>query len=231
MRQPFLLVTIWCFAMMATCSHVGFDDVHAESYIAGQFGVTLPQDYEQPEVTTHGFGGLTTSDQTLATSLMGGMKLGHFLTSARWFGIETEVFYTTPHIKQGPLAFSGPGGTISVGTAQGLHNRIITWAPFNLTFRYPKYRLQPYLAVGPGIFFSRFKDSTTGETQGGTNLGLNTQVGLRYYVTRRWTMFVEWKFNHARLRYTSNDQEPSTVFGFKATYSAHILALGIGYHF
>ena len=40
---------------------------------------------------------------------MGGIKLGHFFSRARWFGLETEVFYTTPHIKDQNVTISASG--------------------------------------------------------------------------------------------------------------------------
>ena len=54
-------------------------------------------------------------------------KLGHFFTRARWIGIETGVFYSTPHIKEGSLVFSGPGGSLTSPILAGVHQRMITW--------------------------------------------------------------------------------------------------------
>ena len=83
---------------------------YAESYVAGQFGVTLPQSLSNGTVTQDGFGGLDLSDQPLKSSAMVGAKLGHYFTKARWLGIETGLSYTTPNVKEGTLTFSGPGG-------------------------------------------------------------------------------------------------------------------------
>ncbi len=206
------------------------DSAASESYIAGQFGVTLASGLTNGNLTSHGLGGLQISNQDLKNSLMGGIKLGHYFTKARWLGIETELFYTTPHIKQSPLTFSGPGGSAS-GEFLGLHHRMLMWAPANIVIRYPKYRLQPYAAVGPGLFFGRVKDPESGLAQSGTAIGLNTQVGLKYFVTRQWVIFTEWKYNLARIGYTSHDDDPAAPIGFRATYSVHHVAFGIGYHF
>ncbi len=213
---------------------VGFtlvpDPAASESYLAGQFGVTLASELTDGDLTSHGLGGLHISNQELQSSLMGGIKLGHYFTKARWLGIETELFYTTPHIKQGTLTISGPGGAVS-GEFLGLHNRMLTWAPANILIRYPYYRLQPYAAIGPGLFFGQIKDPQSGLSQSGTTIGLNTQVGLKYFVTRQWVIFTEWKYNLARIGYTSQDDNPDAPIGFRATYSVHLLAFGIGYHF
>lgn len=203
---------------------------YGESYIAGQFGVTFPQSLSDGNITTPGFAALAISDQALKSSLMGGVKLGFYLPQIRWFGFETEVFYTTPHITQQAFTFKGPGGSITVDF-QGLSNRVITWAPVNVMFRYHKTRLQPYIGIGPGIFFARIKDPsvTSGDNTQSSNwrIGVNAQAGLRYYITRHWTMFGEYKFNYARFDY----KDTPNLFGFKADYTAHIVALGVSYHF
>ena len=74
---------------------------YAESYVAGQFGVTFPQSLSNGTVTQDGFAGLDLSDQPLKTSAMRGAKLGHYLSKAPWMGVETGLSYTTPHVKEG----------------------------------------------------------------------------------------------------------------------------------
>ncbi len=203
---------------------------YAETYVGGQFGVTFPQSLSNVNITQDGFGGLSASNLSLQSSLMGGIKLGHFFSRARWLGIETELFYTSPHIKDQSVTISGLGGSLPLGQISGEYNKVFTWAPMNLVLRYDRTRLQPYIAVGPGIFFASRKDDTGG-TQSGTAIGLNSQVGVRYYITRRWTVFGEGKYNLARIGYISQDSDPDSALGFRATYSAFILSFGVSYHF
>jgi hypothetical protein len=122
----------------------------AESYFAAQFGYAFPQSLSNGKVTQDGFGGLGISDQPLKNSPMFGAKLGHYFSRARWLGVETEVTYSNPHVKQGSLTFTGPGGPpVTSSTLAGLTQRMIMWAPVTLLVRYPGYRLQPYVGVGP----------------------------------------------------------------------------------
>jgi outer membrane protein W len=220
----------WCSLLIALI-HTALipSTTYAETYVAGQFGLTFPQSLSNVKLTQDGFGGLSSSDLSLKSSLMGGIKLGHFFSRAPWLGIETEIFYTTPHIKDQNDTISGPSGSVS-GQISGEHNRIVTWAPMNLVLRYHKTRLQPYIAVGPGIFFTTRKDATGG-TQSGTTIGLNSQVGVRYYITRSWTVFGEGKYNLARIGYISKDSDPNAALGYRATYSAFIFSVGLSYHF
>jgi len=211
---------------------------HAETYIAGQFGVTVPsvgKGLTNGELTGVFVPGSTISDQSLKHSAMYGAKIGHYFKSIPWFGLEAEVYNTTPHIKQQSVTFSGPSGPIGTVLLPGLHMQVLTLAPLNLSFRYHHTRLQPYVAVGPGIFFARIHDPsiTSGDNkQSTTQLGLNAQAGLRYYLTRHVTVFAEGKYNHARLKFQeSGPQGNPTLFGFNATYNMFHVAFGLSYNF
>ena len=134
---------------------------YAETYVAGQFGVTLPSigsGLTDSDLTGVFPPGSTISDQSLKTSVLYGAKLGHYFQALPWLGIEAEVFNTTPHIKQQDITFSVPPLPDQPINLPGVNFRVLTLAPLNLTLRYHKTRLQPYIAVGPGIFFARIKD-------------------------------------------------------------------------
>jgi opacity protein-like surface antigen len=205
---------------------------YAETYVGGQFGATFPQSLSDGKVTQDGFGGLEISDQALKSSAMLGVKLGHYFTRARWLGIETGLSYTTPHVKEGSITFSGPGGSLSSPTLAGLSNRVITWDIATIMFRYPGYRLQPYIGIGPSLFFATMKGPDAPPGQSAMSIGLNAEAGVRYYLTRNWALFGEGKYNRARLGYTSNDSDPAAdPFGFRATYSAFTMSLGVSYSF
>jgi opacity protein-like surface antigen len=205
--------------------------VYAETYVAGQIGVTLPQSLNNGTVTQDGIGGLDISDQPLKNSAMVGAKLGHYFTRARWIGIETGVSYSTPHIKEGSLTFSGPGGSATTPILSGIHQRMIKWDAV-VIFPYPGNRLQPYIGIGPSLYFANLSGPTAPPGQSATSIGFNAEGGLRYYLTRQWTLFGEGKYNYARMSYSSNDSDPNAdPFGFRATYSAFTLSLGVSYHF
>ena len=204
---------------------------YAETYVAGQFGVTLPQSLNNGTVTQDGFGGLDISDQPLKSSAMLGAKLGHYFARARWIGIETGVSYSTPHIKEGSLTFSGPGGSATTPSLSGIHQRMIIWDA-DVIFRYPKYRLQPYIGIGPSLYFANLSGPAAPPGQSATSIGFNAEGGVRYYLTRKWTLFGEGKYNYALMNYSSNHSDPNAdPFGFRATYSAFTLSLGVSYHF
>ncbi len=206
--------------------------VLAESYVGGKFGVTFPQSLSGGVTTQNGIGGLDISDQALKSSINVGAKLGHYFSRAKWLGIETGVSYTTPHIKEGTVTFSGPGGSLTSPTLSGVHQRLIIWNVASLMLRYPGNRLQPYIGVGPALFFGSLKGPTAPPGQSATSVGFEAQAGVRYFLTRRWALFGEGTYDRAKLSYSSNDNDPNAdPFGFRATYSAFTLNLGVSYHF
>jgi opacity protein-like surface antigen len=223
---------------------------YGETYIAGQFGFAVPGlggglsdgDVNSPSFSAL-FGPNTTithGDYELSTALMYGGKVGHYFNFAPWFGVEAEAFYTTPHIDQQDYVFtiqnpSLPATTVD-GTLQGANFRVVTVAPFNIMFRYHKSRLQPYVGVGPGIFFARVKGEglapdSPESTSDNARIGLNAKAGLEYYVTRHLTAFAEWKFNYAHFNFDENQNLFPLFFGFDATYTMHLVSFGVGYHF
>lgn len=207
--------------------------VQAETYVGGQLGMTFPQALSNGDVTQHGLGGLTLSDQPLKNSIMLGAKFGHYFSRAKWIGIESGLSIANPHIKQGSLTFSGSGGPpVSTGTLSGVHQRMIIWDMATLMLRYPGYRLQPYFGIGPALFFGSLKGPAAPPGQSATAIGMNVEGGLRYYMTRRVALFGEMQYHRARLGYTSNDDNGAAdPFGFRATYSALTMSVGVSYHF
>jgi opacity protein-like surface antigen len=102
----------------------------------------------------------------------------------------------------------------------------------DVIFRYPKYRLQPYIGIGPSLYFANLSGPTAPPGQSATSIGFNAEGGVRYYLTRKWTLFGEGKYNYALMNYSSNHSDPTAdPFGFRATYSAFTLSLGVIYHF
>jgi hypothetical protein len=217
-----LLVPIVLFAPQA----------YAETYVAGQVGMTFPQALRNGEVTQHGGGSVDLSDQPLKNSLMLGAKLGHYFTKTPWIGIETGLSFANPHVKEGSLTFSGPGGSATFNDLPGLSHRMIIWDVATLMFRYPGHRLQPYVGVGPALYFARLKGPEAPPGQSATTIGLNAELGARYYITRSWALVGEMQYHRARLGYISNDDNDlADPFGFRATYSALTFSLGLSYSF
>ena len=194
--------------------------VQAETYVAGQLGWSFPNDVSHVEGTKH-LAGFTVSDVALQNNLMYGAKLGHFFDRARWFGVETEIFNSTPHQKQQTVTITGAG--ISVPTpVQGTLLRVTTWA-FNAVVRYPGERFQPYAGVGLGVFFAHAGDASD------TTVGFNALAGARIFLTKQFAAFAEYKYQRTSGEFSASIPGIGPA-GLKGDYSANSLVAGLSYH-
>jgi len=201
-------------------------------YVAGQAGVSLPNKFSNVEGVDSG-AGISSSDLSLQNSVMYGAKLGYYFDSMKWqnfnLGVETEVFNSTPHLKQQDATLSF-GGASATANFTGQSVRVLNWAPINIVVRYQMGQFEPYAGVGMGVFFANVKDGASGESSSSTAVGLNTQLGLRYLVTKNVSLFGEWKYNRASFNFSDSSPTQATG-GLKGDYSANIFAFGLGYHF
>jgi opacity protein-like surface antigen len=221
LNQTFWLLALAVFLL--PCS-----PAQAELYIAGQLGVSIPNKFSNVEgVDTSA--GINVSDLKLQNSFMYGAKLGYYFDSIKWLGVETEVYNTTPKSKQQDVTVSG-GGASGTQNLVGQDIRVLTWSPIVVLVRYPGERFQPYAGVGMGVFFARVHDGQSDESSSDTKVGLTTQLGLRFLVTKHLSVFGEWKYNRASFNFSDSTPTAATG-GLKGDYSAHILAFGVGWHF
>ena len=237
MKRPGCALGLCSIAVGVLCLTLSGRPAHAEMYVAGQVGVNIPYSLSNVE---WGAGGSTVSgnDLSLQNSVMYGAKAGYYFDSLKtmqppaWqhfrLGVETEVFNSTPHVKQQDWIIGGQslGAFIGTGTIPGLNFRVLTWAPVNIVVRYQAGAFEPYAGVGLGVFFSNL--STDSFSSSSTDVGLNTQLGLRYRVTDNFALFGEWKFNRANI---SHNNLAGSGLDVSADYTAHNLVFGVGYHF
>lgn len=233
---------ISCFGTIVLVLCAGFvlaKQAGAETYLAAELGWNFPSSRDVELNGTPRIGpplapGTSSTGLELKHSLMYGAKLGHYLADLPWLGVETELFNTAPHEKQQFLIRTEPAGAgcpafrdcVIAGVSPGFNLRVLTWA-LNLVVRYPGGRFQPYAGAGVGLFFAHRTDGVTGSSQSSTQPGLNTQLGLRYLLTKHLGLFGEWKYNYARFTFAETDK----LFGTDYTYHAHMLALGVSYSF
>ncbi len=184
----------------------------AEWYVAGQFGANFADQLTNIRGTSS-LSGLRAPDFDLQNSFVYGGKVGLYPGNG-WFGVELDVFHSTPHIK-------------NLDDVPGIHMRV-TNVGVNLLARYPGVTFQPYAGIGAGAAIARIGDSAT--TRGSTDVAsaLNLLVGLRAFITPYVAVFTEYKYSQASFEF-NNAFGPSS--GFSGNYDAHILVTGLSYHF
>lgn len=207
---------------------------HAEMYIGGQLGISLPNSLSNVQGTGTD-SGLKGTDLDLANSPLYGAKIGYFFPKINWLGVEGEFFYSNPHMKQQQSTSSGtlnvPGiGPITGSATQivpGAHMRMAVGA-INVIARYPGKRFQPYVGAGFGMYFARFSSPALrfgrSETASDTSPGFNILAGSRFFLTKNLALFGEYKYNKSSFDFGNNVL-------FKADYSAHNLVAGVSVHF
>ena len=173
-----------------------------KTYVALYGGITIPQSLKEGRVLNVPTE-VTLSDLDLAGSAIGGAKLGMFLPGRLgWFGLETEFFYTNPHIKEQDIGFTAGGVPLGTFNFPGAHVRVATWA-VNAIVRFSGSRFQPYIGVGPGVFWGRISGNDVNAagnnfgTGSDTSIGLNALAGARFFVTKQLALFAEYKYNRA----------------------------------
>lgn len=212
---------------------------YSEAYIGGQFGTPIfGNKFKDIELTDFSPSG-SKSDQSLSNTLLVGVRVGYYFPRARWFGLETEAYYMTPHIKQQSTTVTIPAGAVlrdfgpvtggqASAVTSGDHFRVLTWVPVNAMFRYHKTRFQPYIGFGPAVFFGKLTttDPQFAESNNSTKLGFNAKVGGEYFITRHFTAFIEGKYNYTKFEFNRTND-----LSYRTTYSPIILAFGLSYHF
>lgn len=199
----------------------------ADWYVSAQAGITVPQDIEKVEGAGGG-AGVSVTDLELQTSIMYGGKLGVFFPGKfNWLGIEGELFNANPHLKQQTVTTTTSSGT-TTGSNPGAHLRVTT-AAINAMIRYPGKKFQPYVGAGIGTFWFRLSDST-GFSDIETNVGFNGLAGVRYFFMDKFSVFTEYKYNYARIKFTDTIPGASTV-RLEGDYTAHHFVGGISFHF
>jgi opacity protein-like surface antigen len=80
-------------------------------------------------------------------------------------------------------------------------------------------RLQPYLSVGPGLYFSHMKINPTpvfGSSDSDTSVGVKAAAGATWLLTQRIGLLAEYRFSHFNANY----------LGFDADVNSHRLQFG-----
>ena len=198
-----------------------------ETYAKLFVGGTFASRFRNLEATG-GATNLSANSLALTSSFMYGMKLGVF--PWRWVGLEVEAFNTNPHTKQQAETFTLPAGTTTSRILPGIHQRVTVLA-FNTIVRYPGKQYQPYIGIGPGLFFMH--SELGAESASNTTVGLNAMAGLNVRVTKHLGIFAEYKYDWARPHFDNlfDLGRPNGHVGFKGIYSNNAIVVGAGWHF
>ncbi len=215
-----LVVIMGLFVTWSASRFVEPSPASAEMYVAGYGGVNFAD-----RINTVGGTGPQAGvqgpliDFDLQNSITYGGKIGYF-PGHSWFGIEGEVFQTTPHIKELPA-------TASLPADPGIHFRMTTVGA-NVIARYPGRTFQPYVGAGIGAGIAHIGKTSTVQSDTNVAAAWNVLFGLRAFVTPNIAVFGEYKYTGASLKF---DGAFGPDGGFAGNYRAQHLLGGLSYHF
>lgn len=233
----------------------------AEFYLSGYLGASITQDNDLKlrDNTIFLLTGTPVFDFTLQnvsfdTSFMGGGKVGYWLGPLPNLGIEVDAYHYSPDIGRQTVNLTGtvigipiPPTPTTLGSTNPVAGNVsratigVTAVGFHLVGRlrlsqsgdFPNGRFQPYLGVGPGIFFSdaRLKPFTN-QSDSDTSVGVQALGGLKFFFNKNVSIFGEYKFSH----FSPEFKVDSFGIGTKSTrvstdVTSHHLYGGVAFHF
>jgi lipid A 3-O-deacylase len=109
------------------------------------------------------------------------VQIGRMLTSVNEAGALSGNVQAAADVF-GSVIFKGPGSYMAGGTA---------WIRYN--FVQPEWRVVPYAQAGAGITFTDIDRRIVGQT---FNFNLDLGFGARYFIAPRWSVNLEYRFQH-----------------------------------
>ena len=188
--------------------------------VALYFGGAMPQDGDV-DAKAHPFG-VTLTDSAKVNydnKFTFGGRFGYWSTDASWAGFALDVSYLQLD-------------------ASGIYTDVIPVSALAM-LRYPGTRLQPYIGVGPGIFFSDIKVDTqvSGENKKFSDrhvdVGLDARAGLSWRFHKGFAVFGEYRFAYYKGNYDDklSASGTTTKVEIDTDVKVHNLLFGVSYSF
>jgi opacity protein-like surface antigen len=236
-RLPVLccLASAWALASASSVSAEWFADVYGGATYTTRSDAVLV--LRAPGATNHTFDRIKWN----SSSLVGG-RAGYWFETVPWFGIGLDAFRFYPDI---------PTQTVP-GTIQGVKQPVTLGAidysvtaiafdvvrfrlPLRQSQEFPNGQLQPYLTVGPALFFTRAKNSGNGEldtrTATDTSLGVKAGAGASWQFSNHIAVFGEYRFTHFRAEPVFNSTISPLRVPLESDINTHHLLGGVSFRF
>ena len=176
----------------------------------------------------------TARNMAIDPGVTGGIKLGYFLDSCPYLGVEAEGSIGNQPQPSQTVSLNPPVGGV-VATGRVTSQNLLVWTmALHLVGRYgflpdqevPFGRLQPYVGIGPGLVM------LYAEADSAKNFGLEVEAGLRYMFTKHLGGFLEYKFSK-QWAVELESQQLANLPASTATFDfvRHQVVVGLAYHF
>jgi len=176
---------------------------------------------------------ITARNMAIDPGVTGGIKLGYFLDSCPYLGVEAEGSIGSQTQPSQTVTLHPPVGGSTVGRVPSQSLLVWTMA-LHLVGRYgflpdsevPFGRLQPYVGIGPGLVV------LYAEADSAKNFSLEVEAGLRYMFTKNVGGFLEYKFSKQwDVELESQQLIPPGLTGkTEFDFDRHQVVMGVAYH-
>lgn len=118
----------------------------------------------------------------------GGGRAGYYFESIPWLGLGFDVSHYQPDGKAGGFSFDARITALSFDAMLRL--------PLLTSKEFPSGQLQPYVTLGPGVYFTDAKGA--GLTASDTTAGVKAGVGAAWMLNQVVGLMAEYRFSHTR---------------------------------
>ncbi len=186
--------------------------IHAENYVAIGAGLNAPS-FDTTDV----------GSVKLNKDLYYGGKIGHFFDDRgfNWFGLEVDMYRSTPGIQQQTLPTStNPRLSGKIPGADLLVHSLA----FNALVRVTgyRYKVEPYAGLGIGLNMGNISSGNF-RPEAAFAPSFNILAGVKYFLTPQIAPFIEYKYNFAQFTFDRSN--------ITADYRANLFMFGVAYHF
>jgi len=188
------LFLFMAFAFGASCLSVL--PASAEFFIDGYAGIALTNDADSNLTGTSVFGPSYHVSGTTKwkDSFVFGGRMGYWFDTVPFLGLALDVSWFQPE------------EDVSIGPAKidvmPISVLLMYRVPLGTSPDFPQGRFQPYLGVGPGAFYTKFKLDYTSPgmsihiSDTSWDIGLDVRGGLTFLFTRNIGIFAEYRFTY-----------------------------------
>jgi opacity protein-like surface antigen len=242
MRRRSLLVVAVVLVLLVVGAHPASAEVFVDLYLGGAF--TADHDL------TAQFGSTTLQvleDVEYDASVLFGGRIGYWFERPLYdrlaIGLALDVFWFQPDIDSQTVSGSQTSGGVTFGadflvfpidvSVVGVGLDLMLRWPVLPSSDFPRGRLQPYLTVGPTLFYAEAEDSgnftPNNQSDTDTSIGVKVGLGVAYHLSRNLAVFGETRFTYFNAEWDFTD---SGVGGTVETdFNTLYMLVGLSYRF
>jgi len=206
MRRSFAIFAIFALVSIAIPSSSraeGFFDL----YGGGVFGRSAQIDHQffgDPTMFPRPAPMSATKSLNFSSSWSAGGRIGYWFEPLPWLGAAIDISY-----------FEQKGSDAEIDLIP-MSLLVMLRYPMMTSESFPKGRLQPYVGVGPSLYYSHtsvdfappFQNVNHGSLFG--DVGLDLRVGTLWQISKMLGIFLEYRFTHVTLDYKKKACVPRT---------------------